>query len=114
MKMSEQSRSRLSAVSLDDQGRSISPEGRQRRMRSFSSTSTIDSISIDGIPSLPLVVSVRECVLQRRPANATVPGRGFVLRGTTSEFAERTKIYTCHIESVYDNGTAKVGVAAGV
>jgi len=34
------------------------------------------------------------------------PGWGFVLRGTTSEFPGRTKVYTCHIESVHDDGTA--------
>jgi hypothetical protein len=36
------------------------------------------------------------------------------LRGTTSEFAEGTKIYTCHIESVHESGTAKaVGLREG-
>lgn len=78
------------------------------RLPSCSSTSTLDSIC-DTAPPLPLVVNVRECMLCQRPQNsATGPGWGFVLRGTTSELVEGLKLYTCHIDTVHENGAAKV------
>jgi len=106
MRMSAQRRP--SVASLNSTSRPTSPDGSQKSLRSFSSCSSI--LSIDGLPSLPLVVSVRKCVLRKRYPDAVGPGWGFVLRGTTSEFPERTKVYTCHIESVHDDGTAKVGM----
>ena len=99
---------RLSATSSEGDHRPVSPLGSQRSIKSFSSTSTLDSIACESAPPLPAVISVRECVLRKRPPNSVGPGWGFVLRGTTSEFAEGTKIYTCHIESVHESGTAKV------
>ena len=102
-------RRRSSVASLDNEHLSVPRVGSLRSLRSFSSSAS-SILSIDGLPPLPLVVSVRECLLRRRSSDAVGPGWGFVLRGTTSEFPERTKIYTCHIESVHDDGTAKVGV----
>ena len=79
--------------------------------RSFaSSTSTLDSCPTDNSPPLPLLVRVWECVLCKRSQNSAGAGWGFVLRGTTSEFAEGTRIYTCHVESVTSNGAASVSL----
>ncbi len=98
---------RISTSSQGDSSRPISPVS-TKSVRS-SSTSTLDSIACDySSPPLPLVVAIRECVLRKRPPTSVGPGWGFVLRGTSSEFAEGTKVYTCHIESVNENGTAKV------
>ena len=81
------------------------------RIPSCTSTCTLDSIGCDTAPPLPLVVRVRECMLCQRPQNsATGPGWGFVLRGTTSELAEGLKLYTCHIDTVHQNGAAKVSM----
>ena len=99
---------RLFAASSERDRRSVSPLDCERSIKSFSSTSTLDSIACESTPPLPAVINVRECVLRKRPPNLVGPGWGFVLRGTTSEFAEGRKIYTCHIESVHESGTAKV------
>ena len=100
--------SRLSPSPSDTgDGRSTSPSGAS--LRSFASSSTLDSMTYDGAaPPLPAVIAVRECVLRKRPPTAPGPGWGFVLRGTTSEYAEGTKVHTCHIESIHEDGTAKV------
>lgn len=89
------------------EGRPVSPGGGS--IRSYASVSTLDSMTYDGTPPpLPAVISVRECKLRKRPPGSDGPGWGFVLRGTTSEYVEAMKVYTCQIESVHESGTAKV------
>ncbi len=104
----ESPRRSSAASSHGGDSRPVSPAS-SKSIHSFSSSSTLDSIPCDySSPPLPLVVAVRECVLRKRPPKSVGPGWGFVLRGTSSEFAEGTKVYTCHIESVNDSGPAKV------
>lgn len=99
---------RFSSSSQGDDSRPVSPAS-SKSIRSFSSTSTLDSIACEySSPPLPSVLAIKDCVLRKRPPGSVGPGWGFVLRGTSSEFAEGTRVYTCHIESVNENGPAKV------
>ena len=68
-------------------------------------SSTMESITV---PSLPKVVTMKRCQLRKRPLGSDVSGWGFVLRGTTSEFKSGTRVYTCHVELVKENGAAMV------
>ena len=100
--------SRLSPAPPDaGPDRPVSPGGGS--IRSYASVSTLDSVTYDGAPPpLPAVVAVRACALRKRPPGSEGPGWGFVLRGTTSEYAEGMKVYTCQIDSVHESGAAKV------
>ena len=70
------------------------------------------SVMLEGIlattPSLPKVVQVRRVNLRKRPPDDPISGWGFVLRGTTSEFKNGVKVYTCHVETVKDGSAAMV------
>lgn len=90
--------------------RPLSPEACCRSIKSFSSTSTLDSIALENStsPSLPALLHVNVVELYKRPSDVAAPGWGVKLRGTTSELAEGVKIYTCHIENVQEQGAAKV------
>ena len=68
-------------------------------------SSTMESITV---PSLPKVVTMKKCQVRKRPFGSEVSGWGFVLRGTTSEFRSGTRVYTCHVELVKENGAAMV------
>ena len=53
---------------------------------------------------------MREYKLVKRPPSSSGAGWGVVLRGVTSEFVEGTKIYTCHVDSVHEQGAAEVSM----
>ncbi len=95
-----------------DNNRPLSPDGCSRSIKSFSSTSTLDSIALEsGInssPSLPARAVVKVLKLRKLPPDSDAPGWGVTLRGTTSELAKGVKIYTCHVETVHEKGAAKV------
>ena len=90
--------------------RPSSPAGSVRSNRSCSSTSTLDSVSVayETAPPLCPLLAVREHSLSKRPQTDSLPGWGLVLRGTTSELSEGSKIYTCQIDSIHHDGAAKV------
>ena len=90
--------------------RPSSPASSVRSNRSCSSTSTLDSVSVayESAPPLCPLLSVREHSLSKRPQTHSLPGWGLVLRGTTSELSEGSKIYSCQIESIHHDGAAKV------
>lgn len=90
--------------------RPSSPAGSVRSNRSCSSTSTLDSVSVayETAPPLCPLLSVREHSLSKRPQTDSLPGWGLVLRGTTSELSEGSKIYCCQIDSIHHGGAAKV------
>lgn len=90
--------------------RPSSPAGSVRSNRSCSSTSTLDSVSVayDTAPPLCPLLAVREHSLSKRPQTDALPGWGLVLRGTTSELSEGSKIYSCQIDSIHHDGAAKV------
>ena len=75
------------------------------------STSAMDTLGLSSVPSLPLMVSVRRCSLEKRPPSDPVSGWGFVLRGTTSEFRQGIKVYTCHVDSVKQDSSAMVSTS---
>lgn len=56
-------------------------------------------------PPLPVVISVKECVLRRKDANS---GWGFTLRGTKSGYGKDKWIYNCFVEGISKNGSAEV------
>ena len=93
-----------------DCNRPLSPDACNRSIKSFSSTSTLDSIVIESSnsPPLPALLHVNVIELFKRPADIAAPGWGVKLRGTTSELAEGLKMYSCHVESVQEHGAAKV------
>ena len=106
---------RLSILSENSEcgdSRPLSPDGCNRSIKSFSSTSTLDSIALEsGVntsPPLPARVTVKVLELRRWTSTSEAPGWGVTLRGTTSELARGVKIYTCHIETVHEKGAAKV------
>ena len=112
------SANRLSILSEGSEigdSRPLSPEG-CRSIKSSSSTSTLDSIALEGVnnstPPLPARVITSVFKLEKWPKDSTAPGWGVTLRGTTSELAKGVKIYNCHIETVHQNGAAKVSVEA--
>ena len=90
--------------------RPSSPAGSVRSNRSCSSTSTLDSVSVayETVPPLCPLLAVREHCLSKRPQTDSIPGWGLVLRGTTSELSEGSKVYSCQIESIHRDGAAKV------
>ena len=102
----------LSESSECGDGRPLSPDGCNRSIKSFSSTSTLDSIALEsGIntsPPLPARAIVQVLELRKLPPDSEAPGWGVTLRGTTSELAGGVKIYTCHVETVHEKGAAKV------
>lgn len=103
----------LSESSECGDNRPLSPDGCNRSIKSFSSTSTLDSIALENsAPSIAPPLPARPCIyvfdLRKWPCESASPGWGVTLRGTTTELGEGSKIYTCHIESVQDNGAAKV------
>ena len=88
-----------------------SPDGCNRSIKSFSSTSTLDSIALENstnAPPLPAVMRVKRLELCKQPQDAAAPGWGVKIRGTTSELADGMKVYTCHVESVNEGGSARV------
>lgn len=92
--------------------RPLSPDG-CRSIKSSSSTSTLDSIALESnstnsTPPLPARVVVNVLELRKWPKDSAAPGWGVTLRGTTSELSKGMKIYHCHVETVHDNGAAKV------
>ncbi len=100
-----------SSFRLETENRPHSPEVCCRSIKSYSSTSTLDSIGIpehSSSPPLPTVLHVNVVELYKRPSDAAAPGWGVKLRGTTSELEEGLKIYACHIENVQEHGAAKV------
>jgi len=104
----------LNDSSLNDQcsdSRPLSPDACNRSIRSFSSSSTLDSILIEhsNSPPLPALLHVNVIELYKRPADVTAPGWGVKLRGTTSQVTDDLKVYSCHVESVQEGGAAKVG-----
>ena len=70
-------------------------------------SSTMESFTV---PSLPKVVFMKKCQIRKRPLGSEVSGWGFVLRGTTSEFKSGTRVYTCHVEVVKEDGAAMVSM----
>lgn len=70
------------------------------------------SSTMEGLttPSLPKVVQIKKCHLRKRPPGSNVSGWGFVLRGTTSEFKSGIRVYTCHVETVKEDGAAMVSI----
>lgn len=91
--------------------RPLSPDGCNRSIKSFSSTSTLDSIALEATaiaPPLPAMIDIKVVELHKQSINSAAPGWGIVLRGTTNELEMGLKIYTCHIETVLENGPAKV------
>ena len=107
---------RLSTLSENSEvgdNRPLSPDGCNRSIKSFSSTSTLDSIALESstisnAPPLPARVVINVLELRKWPKDSKAPGWGVTLRGTMSELAKGVKIYTCHIETVHDSGAAKV------
>ena len=97
------------SVVLDS--RPLSPEACNRSIKSYSSSSTLDSILIEhsNSPPLPALLHVNVIELYKRPADVTAPGWGVKLRGTTSQATDDVKVYSCHVESVQEGGAAKVG-----
>lgn len=114
MATSIQNLKRLSILSESSEGgdnRPLSPDGCNRSIRSFSSTSTLDSIALEtsnSTPPLPAKVVINIVNLQKWPQDSAAPGWGVTLRGTTSELAKSVKIYTCHVENVHEKGAARV------
>lgn len=104
----------LSETSECGENRPLSPDGCSRSIKSFSSTSTLDSIALESggnvSPSLPARVIVKVVDLKKLPPDSDTPGWGVTLRGTTSELTKGVKIYTCHIETVHEKGAAKVSL----
>lgn len=102
----------LSESSECGESRPLSPDGCNRSIKSFSSTSTLDSIApesgVNASPPLPARASIQILELKKSPPDSEAPGWGVTLRGTTSELAGGVKIYTCHVETVHEKGTAKV------
>ena len=106
----------LSESSECGDNRPLSPDACNRSIKSFSSTSTLDSIAPESSnstsPPLPARVVVNVLDIQKWTREAVgpgcEPGWGVTLRGTTTELGEGIKIYTCHIESVHESGAAKV------
>ena len=72
---------------------------------SMTPSSTVEALAT---PSLPMVVCVKNCSLVKSPPGSAAGGWGFVLRGTTSEYKQGTKVYTCHVDSVKADGAAMV------
>lgn len=70
-------------------------------------SSTMEALTT---PNLPMVVTIKKCQLIKQPPGSPVSGWGFVLRGTTSEFKSGTRVYTCHVEIVKDDGAAMVSI----
>lgn len=106
---------RLSILSESSEGgasdRPLSPDGCNR---SIKSSSSLDSIALENTstiyiaPPLPARAAVIVLHLGKWPPDSTAPGWGVTLRGTTSELTKGIKIYTCHVETVHENGAAKV------
>lgn len=61
-------------------------------------------------PPLPLVISVKECILKRSVSR----GWGFTLRGTKSGYGKDKWIYNCFVESISDSGAAEVSLSGVV
>ncbi len=105
---------RISTVSVGseygDTNPPPSPGGCSGSIKSFSSTSTLDSIALEcgHAPPLPAMINIHVLELVKFPVESAIPGWGVILRGTTSELKKGTKIYTCHVESVHENGAAQV------
>ncbi len=59
-------------------------------------------------PPLPALMHVNVIELYKRPVDVASPGWGLKLRGTTSQVTDHLKVYTCHVETVQDQGAAKV------
>jgi C-terminal processing protease CtpA/Prc len=59
---------------------------------------------VDVAPSLPVVISVKECVLRRK---SRCTNWGFTLRGTRSGWGKDKWIYNCYVEGVSKNGPAE-------
>lgn len=72
---------------------------------SMTPSSTVEALAT---PSLPMIVCVKNCSLVKSPPGSATAGWGFVLRGTTSEYKQGTKVYTCHVDSVKQDGAAMV------
>lgn len=106
------------ASSLEDKRASPSKESPshtpidRRSIASSNSSGLTPSSTMDGLttPGLPKLVQVRKCNLRKRPPEDPVGGWGFVLRGTTSEFRNGMKVYTCHVETVKEDSAAMVSV----
>lgn len=92
--------------------RPSSPDACSGSIKSYSSTSTLDSIGLipehSTSPPLPTVLHINVVELYKRPSEGAAPGWGVKLRGTISELEEGLKIYACHIENVQEQGAAKV------
>ena len=92
----------LSTVSQDSDKLYLS-----RPTRSASPSPSMKVYS-DLAPHLPIVVSVKECVLRRRGGSV---GWGFTLRGTKSGYGKDKWIYNCFVEGVSENGPAEVSTS---
>ena len=110
--MSRDSRSRSPTPRWQSPARTIPSEtsqpGSPHDGRILKESASTDSIACDIVPKLPSILSVRECRLVKRPPSSVGPGWGVVLRGVTSELVVGTKIYTCHVDSVHEQGAAEV------
>ena len=110
--MAQKRLSILSETSECGESRPLSPDGCNRSIKSFSSTSTLDSIALEAgsntSPALPARSITKIIQLQKWPPGSEAPGWGVTLRGTTSELSRDVKIYTCHIETVHEKGAARV------
>lgn len=105
---------RLSIISSNSEiedTRPLSPD-QGCTIKSFSSTSTLDSLVAESnsntVPPLPLMIRVHSLQLQRLSSGPLSSGWGVTLRGTVTELSKGNKIYTCHIETLQENGIAKV------
>lgn len=109
-----ESRSRSPTPRWQSPARTIAPEtsqpGSPRDGRVLKESASTDSIACDIVPKLPSILSMREYKLVKRPPSSSGAGWGVVLRGVTSEFVEGTKIYTCHVDSVHEQGAAEVSM----
>lgn len=88
--------------------RSLASVSTTSSMTPSNSVTDTQALSISAVPPLPMVVTVRKCWLQKRPPSDPVGGWGVVLRGTTSEFKQGIKVYTCHVDSVRQGSSAMV------
>ena len=56
-------------------------------------------------PQLPRIITHRHITLNRKSSSSEL---GFIVRGTTTEFPDNNKVYTCAVDSITEGGLADV------